>query len=71
MTYQTVWMDNIHKTTDAIKEHHRKINWSPTRNQHDFKHGDDSTEPKISLDLKLFSKLFGNAIVISIDVYVA
>jgi hypothetical protein len=64
-------MDNIHKTTDAIKEHHRKINWSPTRNQHDFKHGDDSTEPKISLDLKLFSKLFGNAIVISIDVYVA
>jgi hypothetical protein len=64
-------VDNIHKTTDAIKEYHRKINWSPTRNQHDFKHGDDSTEPKISLDLKLFSKLFGNAIVISIDVYVA
>ena len=41
-------VDNIHKTTDAIKEHHRKINWSSTRNQHDFKHEDDSTEPKIS-----------------------
>jgi hypothetical protein len=51
-------VENLHVTCNSVMYLYRRINTSsPTRNQHDFKHGDDSTEPKISIRFGVFTNI--------------
>ncbi len=39
-------VENYHVTCLSIMDFHKKIKSLPRENQHDFKHSDNSTEPK-------------------------